>query len=349
MQPATTQTAPKWKRRADYAFRSIVPLAFSIALIVWLFHRIDFKSMIEVLRSGVDFRWIVAMMGVTTLSHIIRGYRWGMQLSAAGVNCREADLAAAVFGNYALNLVIPRIGEVWRSIFIARRKGAKMSVVFGTVLGDRLTDGLTVLALICFTLLVTSHPIDVFIHRYHLGEDALRVISDPLTWCVAATIVTTIYLVLKVWGNRKFVKDIDASVANMWKGVKVLATMPHKLKFLALTIGIWVCYFSQIYLSFYAFPFTRRLVDEPGTAFGLIPALVAFVFSTLSMAIPSNGGLGPWNLAIIFGLSMFGIGATQGAAFSVLVWGAQSLMLVILGIYTAIYIMATRKKAAIKP
>lgn len=348
MQPATTQTTPKWKRWGDYAFRSAVPLAFSIVLIVWLFHRIDFGRMMTVIRSGVEYRWIIAMMAVTTLSHVIRGYRWGMQLSAAGVNCREADLTAAVFGNYALNLVIPRIGEVWRSIFIAKRKGVSMSVVFGTVIGDRLTDGLTVLALICFTLLVTSHPIDVFVHRYHLGEDALRLISDPLTWCVLATIVITVYLVMRVWGNRKFVKDIDASVANMWRGVKVLATMPHKLKFLALTLGIWVCYFSQIYLSFYAFPFTRHLVGEPGTAFGLIPALVAFVFSTLSMAVPSNGGLGPWNIAIIFGLSMFGIDTTQGAAFSIVVWGAQSLMLVILGIYTAIYIMLTRKKTAIK-
>ena len=54
---------------------------------------------------------------------------------------------------------------------------------------------------------------------------------------------------------------------------------------------------------FQAFPFTRALVEEPGSAWGLIPGLVVFVFGSYSMAIPSNGGLGPWNLAVMFGRS----------------------------------------------
>ena len=78
-------------------------------------------------------------------------------------------------------------------------------------------------------------------------------------------------------------------------------------------------------------------------AWGLTPCLVAFVLSSISMAIPSNGGLGPWNLAILFGLSIYGVSDAQGTAFSMLQWSGQTVMLIILGIYTMIYISMSRK------
>lgn len=55
------------------------------------------------------------------------------------------------------------------------------------------------------------------------------------------------------------------------------------------------------------------------------------------MAVPSNGGLGPWNLCIVFGLGLYGVAYEPAASFSIVVWSAQTLTLVILGIYTAIY------------
>jgi len=91
-------------------------------------------------------------------------------------------------------------------------------------------------------------------------------------------------------------------------------------------------------VAFYAFPFTRELCAEASLGYGLIPCLVAFVLSSIGMAIPSNGGLGPWNIAVMFGLALYGISDTAGTAFSMLVWSGQTVMLILLGIYTMIYI-----------
>ncbi len=62
------------------------------------------------------------------------------------------------------------------------------------------------------------------------------------------------------------------------------------------------------------------------------------------MAIPSNGGLGPWNIAIMFGLAVYGISDAEGTAFSMLQWSGQTVMLIILGIYTMIYIAFDKKE-----
>lgn len=94
---------------------------------------------------------------------------------------------------------------------------------------------------------------------------------------------------------------------------------------------------------FQAFPFTRALVEEPGSAYGLIPGLVVFVFGSYSMAIPSNGGLGPWNLAVMFALSLYGINDTEGAAFAMVMWSFQAVWLVVQGLFSAGYVMYNEK------
>ena len=69
------------------------------------------------------------------------------------------------------------------------------------------------------------------------------------------------------------------------------------------------------------------------------------------MGIPTNGGLGAWHMAIIFGLSLYGVGTfsvdspdARASAFAMLVWGTQNLLLILLGIYTYFYILIDNKR-----
>ena len=95
-------------------------------------------------------------------------------------------------------------------------------------------------------------------------------------------------------------------------------------------------------MAFFAFDFTREICSRPEYAYGLVPCLVAFVLSSIGMAVPSNGGLGPWNIAIMFGLALYGISEAQGTAFSMLQWSGQTVMLILLGILTMVYIALSR-------
>ena len=122
-----------------------------------------------------------------------------------------------------------------------------------------------------------------------------------------------------------------------------MGTMEGKWAFIGYTFAIWGCYYIQLYVAFFAFPFTRELCADPHLGFGLVPCLVAFVLSSIGMAVPSNGGLGPWNIAIMFGLAVYGINDAEGTAFSMLQWSGQTVMLIILGIYTMIYVTLDNK------
>ena len=61
------------------------------------------------------------------------------------------------------------------------------------------------------------------------------------------------------------------------------------------------------------------------------------------MGIPTNGGLGAWHMAVIFALGLYGVDFDSAAAFAMVVWGTQTCLLVLLGIYTFVATTIDRK------
>lgn len=311
-------------------------------LLLWiLFRKVNFADMMDIIRHGVNYWWILAAMGLSVLSHIIRACRWQLQLDALGIRPGLMALSCSIFGCYALNIVFPRLGDIWRCTYIAKREKASFINVFGSMVSDRLADSCTVLLLFLFTLLVATSAINSFLDRYPIGRGLLELLYSPWLWIGIAVICIGSWLAYRRWRDTRFVSRIRGIVAELWKGFASVINMRHRGLFLLFTLLLWGCYYIQLYVAFFAFPFTRELCAQPSLGYGLIPCLVAFVLSSIAMGIPSNGGLGPWNIAIMFGLAIYGISDAQGTAFSMLQWSGQTLMLVILGLFTIAYILRT--------
>lgn len=328
------------------AVKVALSVAVSAGLVVWLFHKVDFHKVMAIIREGIDYRYIAAMMLLTVLSHVIRGVRWGIQLRAAGIP-RIPVLAESVsiFGAYALNLVFPFLGEAWRCVYISDREKCALSTVVGTDLGDRASDGLMILLLVGLTTVVARGAIDSFLDRYPAGEAIDRVMADGTVWLWVLAVAVVLAIAHRLLRHTAFIGGVDRSARRMWDGFRVLFHMKGTGLYIVLTFGIWICYYLETYVCFFAFPFTRSLVTDGHWAFGLLPGLVVFVFGSCSMGIPSDGGLGAWNIAVMFALSLFGISDSEGAAYSIICWSFQALMLVACGIFSAGYIMASRRHA----
>lgn len=323
----------------------LLPAVLSVLLIWYLFSKVDFKETLEIMSHGVDYWWILAAMGISVFSHIFRAMRWRIQLDALKVRSTLMELTCSIFGCYALNLVFPRLGEIWRCGFVAKRSKAQFTTVVGSLVADRLSDTLMVLVLMLLTFVVAAQALASFMAKYPIGEGVLQLLYSPIAWGVAIAAVAVVWWLFRRFHDSKLIMKIKKWVREIWQGFAVVATMPGRGRFLLLTVAIWGCYFIQLYVAFYAFGFTKALCMQPGLAFGLIPCLVAFVLSSIGMAVPSNGGLGPWNIAIMFGLAIYGISDTEGVAFSILQWSGETVMLILLGIFTAIWIGATSSKS----
>lgn len=289
-----------------------------------------------VLYSDVDVRsitswlpqcnWllVVAFLLCNVGAMLLRGIRWRLQLRAIGVNPGGWTMSRSIFGTYAVNLVFPRLGELWRTAYISRSQKAPFSAVFGTMVGDRLADTLTVLLITLAAFVGASGQM----HKFLAGTDAGPRIEAALTsWPALAAVGLLIVLVIVILRVKK-VRDF---VAKTWHGFAVIFTMPHRLEWLLLTAGIWGCYIVSMYLSMLAFPPTASLV----AAHGLGCVMLTFVFGSLAMAIPSNGGIGPWQLAILMSLNgLYDMPRELALAFATLNLGATTLLTILLGLLT---------------
>lgn len=331
------------KRILGYAIRWGLPLALTVLLVWYLFKKVNFSDMWEIISHGVDYGWILCAMGISVLSHICRAARWRIQLRSLGIRPPMMALCCSIFGCYALNLVFPRLGEVWRCTYISQREKAPLTTVLGSMVADRLSDTLMVLLLTLLAFIVATPAIEAFLVKYPVGRGLVDMVSNLWFWVVVIVGVAGVWALFRFGKDTKIVIKLTDMLRKLWEGFAAVGKMEGKWMFLLLTLAIWGCYYVQLYVAFFAFPFTRELCAQSGLAFGLVPCLVAFVLSSIGMAVPSNGGLGPWNIAVMFGLAIYGISDAQGTAFSMLQWSGQTVMLIILGIYTMAYISMSKK------
>ena len=161
------------------AVRYIIPLAITVLLVWYMFTKIDFAELWNTIRHGVDYKWILLAMAISVFSHVFRALRWRLQLRAMDITPPLMALCCSIFGTYALNLVFPRLGEVWRCTYIAQRQHTPVTGVIGSMVADRLADTLTVLLLLLLTLVVANSQIMAFLNKYPVGQDMVTTISSP--------------------------------------------------------------------------------------------------------------------------------------------------------------------------
>ncbi len=321
------------KKAASYLIKYGIPLAIGVGLMYFLYKNVNITSMMDTLKTDVNYWWFLPVALVSIMSHIFRALRWRLQLKAIDVKPSFSAVLNSIFGTYFVNLVFPRLGEVWRCGYIANRQKASVTQVMGSMVADRLTDTVTVLALTLVTFLLAQGAFGKFFDTYpQMKESFMSVASNPLVWMGTAIAIIAIGWLLVMKTDNKIINKIQLMARNLWEGFAAITRMDGKWWFLLLTILIWGCYFLQLYLACQAFTFTSPL--------SVIAVLVMFVLSSIGMGVPTNGGLGSWHVAIIFALSLYGVGVfspsnfdPRASAFAMLVWGFQTVLLIVLGIY----------------
>lgn len=309
-----------------------VPLVISIGLCYLLFTGIDFDEMIATIRNECNFWWIGLALFISIFSHVFRAMRWRIQLRALNINPPLMPLVYSIFGTYAVNLVFPRLGEVWRTTYIAQRQNAPFTAVFGSMVADRLADTVTVLLITLSAFLLATNALTQYLaQNTALYNKLLALIASPWLWIIVVAMVAIVWWLFTKKRNNKFIAKIIGFAQGLWTGFAAIAKMKGKGQWLLLTVAIWGCYFTQLFVAFFAFKETSAVIENHG----VVAVLVCFALSSIAMGVPSNGGIGPWQWSVIFGLSIYGM-AIDGisVAFANLVLGSQTCLLIILGIIT---------------
>ena len=311
----------------------IVPVVISVGLCWALFHNIKLSDMVDVVRNNCDFKWIVFMLLASFMSYIFRAMRWGLQLEGVGVKASFKELVYSIFGTYAVNLVFPRLGEVWRSGFIAHRERAPFGTVMGTMLADRFADLLTGLLFTLATLVLCHEPIMRFFRKYPDGYQKMEhTLLSPWTWLIVGVTVIACIVFFRWRSNNRLVIRIKSFCHELWSGFAAILKIPRKGMWLLWTVLLWGCSFGQMMLAFQAFPFTREIFAQYGT----LAVLLCFTLGTIAMGLPTVNGFGPYQIAVMFGLSIYDpqLSTASSGAFANLVLIMSTCLTIAVGLWT---------------
>ncbi|MDE6300305.1 MAG: flippase-like domain-containing protein [Muribaculaceae bacterium] len=343
MNDATSKNSGTGRKIVSVLLRYVVPLVISAGLCWLLFRNFDFREMWHVIRTECDFRWVVPGLVLGTAAQIFRALRWQIQLNALGYRVPLFPLVLSMFGTYAVNLVFPRLGEIWRTGYVAQRQQAPFAAIFGSMVSDRLADTITVALLTLGAFALASGTLISYMSQgREMAETLTSLALSPWLWGLVLAFAGGLWWLVKSRTNNRFVLRIRELLHQLWQGFAVIVTMPGKGRWCLYTVGVWGCYFAQLLSSFMAFGFTRDVV----ASFGLTAVLVAFVVTSISMGVPSNGGIGPWQWAMMFALDIYGVQASRAAAFANFTLGVTTLLLIALGLFAFVCIPLERRRAS---
>ena len=316
----------------------VLPLGFGFLLLWWLFREMDLTEIWNVIRHGVRYDIILFSLLFGLFANIVRGLRWGLLIETLGVRFKRSNAINAVLGNYAVNLVLPRVGEVWRCGIVAKYDKISFSKLLGTLLIDRVSDTIMVGTI---TLFIFIFNIDFFISFFAKNPALLEgfhaMLNSIWIYALAIGLVILVWFVFKYMSRFTLVRKAKELLLNVWAGMKSIWLMDRKWLFLVQTLLIWSGYFCYFYITFYAFDFTKEL--------GIGVGLIAFTMSSIGVAVPVQGGIGPWHFMVIATLVCFGVNENDAAAFALVVHTVQTVWTGLCGLAGIVALPLTNKTA----
>lgn len=308
------------------ALQVVFPLLLGAFILVWVYRDFNFQRVGEMLAGGMDYGWIGISLVFGVFANLFRGWRWKLALEPLDEHPKTANCVYAIFISYASNLVIPRVGEVSRCGVLSKYDGVSFSKSLGTVVSERMIDTLCV-GLITGLVLLSQMPVFATFFAEtgtNVGRYAEVLTSGHfylILICIVAILVLGFFLVR----NITLFAKLKGILQNVWQGIVALKDIRNIPLYVLYTLGIWVCYFLEFYLAFYAFDFSSDL--------GITAGLVMFVVGTLAVIVPTPNGAGPWHFAVMTMMMLYGVGKEDAGIFALLVHGIQTFLLILLGIY----------------
>jgi len=304
----------------------LIPILLSIGLVWYSLDKVPFEQVIQEAKKA-DYKWILLSVVCLTLSHISRAYRWLFMLEPLGYNVKLKNSIMAVFSAYLINYGIPRSGEVARASILTNYENVPFEKGFGTIVAERIADLIVMLIIISITLILQyDYIVDFFSKILSFNTVGLSISG--------LFIITLVFYLLRN-SKSSILKKIKTFITGLIQGASSIFKMKKRWAFIGHTLFIWGMYILMFYTTTFAF---ESLKGIPIAA-----VLIGFISASFSIAA-TNGGTGGYPAAVYAAFLLFEISKDASFAFGWVLWGSQTLMTILLGGLSLIYLPIYNKR-----
>lgn len=285
--------------------------ALSIACLVWVYWGYPWHEELPKLLR-VDWHWVAIGVLFEVGTYFMQGWRWSKLLSPVGeVGILRAT--RAVYVGIFLNEVLPmRPGEILRPVLIAKWAKIRLSLVFCSVVMERVIDGIWLLA--CFAVAVSVIDLP---RRVILGAQVLA----------GLVVVLALVLVLLM-----FSRGVAHRLARMGRGTRKITTFLLGFNALGRSSSLLTAFLlSFVYLAFQVVPI-YALAHGYGVPLSVFAATTVLIILRLGTVIPQGpGNVGVTQAFLVLGLSLFGVDRHTATGLATVLFAVITVPLVVSG------------------
>jgi len=312
-------------------------------LFLWLaFRNVKLEDVWQYAQN-IHFGWIPFFIVAALCSHVFRAERWRLLIEHDKKKLDRITLISGVLVGYLMNIVGPRLGEVSRPVYVARKEGLSSSKLMGTIVLERIFD----VAVMAFLMVVVSVYLisDVKLLQQIFGKSTIDFLTDKSSlitygWATLFLVVLAAlgYLAIKLilFLGTKFESlqgwiDRAKRALIMFKdGILSARKVKNWWLFMIYTVLIWFCYTLMTYIPFWMFNLQHTYHLD------LLDALVITVISAIGIAIPSPGGIGTYHYFVKQSLLvLFAVPTVTGLAYATI---THASMVIFVAIITPIFL-----------
>ena len=321
------------------SLKSFVTIAVSLAiaaLFMWLALRgIEFEKIAGYFTKA-NYFWVFAATVFGILAYWFRAIRWNLLLEPMGYKISNSNALWTISFGYLMNLTIPRSGELARSTALFGVEKVPVDKSFGTIILERVVD------LVCmgFFLLLT------FVFKYDAIVSFFQYVTAQNANEPKADSGNKLYLLMGAFVGlgvlffafRKYLTkySIYQKAINFTKGIfhglTSIFKLKQKLKFIVLSLAIWICYYFAAYLVCFALPETSE--------FSFADGFFIIVVGTLGMMVPASGGIGAFHFALKLGIMALFLsmgknpeeGGEVGLSYAFISHTMQLVIMIVMGV-----------------
>jgi len=319
--------SPKTKK----VVRIALPLLLAVFFGWYTFLKLPIDQIIPYFKSA-HYSWIALGMLFGLLSNLSRAYRWKYLLEPMGYNAKLPNRIMAVFIAYLANFGIPRSGEVLRAAVLTNYEDVSFQKSFGTIIGERMADFIILLSIVGVTFLIQ------FDFIFELLQNAFQPKKLVIMGLIGVTAIILLFIYLRK-SQSKIALKVRNFVMGLLEGILSIFRMQHKWAFIGHTIFIWVMYLLMFYVT------TLAVDDLQGVSIGAL--LIAFIAGSFTIAA-TNGGIFVYPLAIGAAFSIFDIPENPSIAFGWIIWASQTVMIIVLGSMSFLFLPIYNRKTKIQ-
>jgi glycosyltransferase 2 family protein len=274
--------------------------------------------------ASASYPWLLPALALYFAGVWVRAVRWRYLLAPIQA-ITAARLFPVVVIGYMANDVLPfRLGEVARCYVLRRREGIAQSAALGTVLLERVMDGLTMLTFMAATLPFLTFTAELYGVMAFAAVLFIAVLGGLVLLAVRPALALRLLdLVLRPFpaGIAGRARELATSFLS---GLGSLGGADAALRVFALSCAAWLLEAGMYYALMYAFPLV------PSVALAVLTTAVA----NFGALIPSSPGyVGVFEAAGMLALAPFGVPQETALAYILVVHAALVVPVTLLGFY----------------